>query len=204
MTWGLWWLRSSLRWVFCSSLAATWHVDSKFERACLFRRATVTTITHSSLLPTNGSLPGDPFNLPSTSFHLCSLLSSTICIHLPPHLLLSRPLSGTRELPTLSALSIRAYRPRGLERITFLTSLCQMFMTKIDGTTSLNTKSNNALGLNSTTPHPLILQQISVLREKSCFCWIISSVSFVANVSHFIWNQSYCLHYLSSLSCSGD
>lgn len=49
------------------------------------------------------------------------------------------------ELATLSALSIPAYDPRVLERITFLTSLCQMFMTKIDITSNLTTKSKECI-----------------------------------------------------------
>lgn len=49
------------------------------------------------------------------------------------------------ELTTLSALSIPAYDPRVLERITFLTSLCQMFMTKIDITSNLTTKSKECI-----------------------------------------------------------
>lgn len=42
------------------------------------------------------------------------------------------------ELVTLSVLSIWAYHPRGPERITFLTSPRQMFMTEKDRTSSLH------------------------------------------------------------------
>lgn len=160
---------------------------SRFEHACLLCRAPVRTISHSPLLPTKSSLcMSNPFNPPSPSFHLYSLwaLWTTLCVpissclnylytvHLPRHLLLSLShtvrlslsLSEPCELATLSALCIRAYHPRGLERITFLTSLCQMFMTKIDRTTSLKTKSNNAFSKN-LTPH-LCLSRFLCFRGK--------------------------------------
>lgn len=104
----------------------------------------------------------NPFNPPSRSFHLYSLcaLSTTLCrpipfasttsTHLPRHLLPSR--SEPCEPATLSALSIQAYGPRGLKPITFLTSRCQMFTSKIDKTASLDTKSSNAFSPNLTPP----------------------------------------------------
>lgn len=88
--------------------------------------------------------------LPQLSLYIylstCFSLSRSLSLSLSFSLSLSEPC----EQATLSALSIRAYGPRGLERITFLTSLCQMFMTKIDRTTSLTTESNNAFSLNLT------------------------------------------------------
>ncbi len=122
----------------------------------------------------------NPFNPPSLSFHLCSLraLWTTLCapsrlahslslymylatcfsVTLSVCLSLSEPC----ERATLSSLSIPAYCPRGLERITFLASLCQMFTAKIDRPTSLSTTSNNTFGLDLTPQFPLMLEQISL------------------------------------------
>lgn len=106
----------------------------------------------------------NPFH-PASLFTL-STLDNSFCAHLlcvnylntftsptaslSLSLYFSLSLSEPCELATLSGLSIRAYHPRGQERITFLTSLCQMFMTKIDRTTSNKTKSNNVLVKNLT------------------------------------------------------
>lgn len=113
----------------------------------------------------------NPFNPPSRSFHLYSLcaLSTTLCRPIPfasttstrspLHLLPSR--SEPCEPATLSALSIQAYGPRGLKPITFLTSPCQMFTTKIDKTASLDTKSSSALSPNLTPHFPELFPPIT-------------------------------------------
>lgn len=85
MTQGLWWSRSIFRWIFCSSLTAAWCADDMFEHACLFCRAPVSTITHSSFLPTKSSLHEQPLqssiSLLSSLFTL-STLDNSLCTHL--------------------------------------------------------------------------------------------------------------------------
>ena len=95
--------------------------------------------------------------------------------------------------PSLSGLTVHV----APERITPLTSLCQMFTTKIDRTTNLDAESNNACGLNSTLLFPIYAWAASsVLIGNIRFCLMISPVSFVSNASLFSRNQSCCLHYL--------
>lgn len=100
--------------------------------------------------------PFCPLKALCVSTTLCapiSPLASAISIHFHlSHLILS--LSHVSRRPS-QPFSIRAYRPRGPERITPLTSLCQMFMTKIDRTTNLDAESNNARGLNPTLLFPI-------------------------------------------------
>lgn len=98
-------------------------------------------------------------NSASPSFHLRSLwaLWKTLCVPIssyidylgaftsPPVCLSLNPsLAQPCELVTLSVLSIWAYRPRGPERITFVTSPRQMFMTQLDGMSSLRIQSLHA------------------------------------------------------------
>lgn len=72
-----------------------------------------------------------------------------------------------------------------------------MFMTKIDRTTSLTTKSKNAFSLNLTLHFPIYASaDSSSLKGKIRFCLMISPASFGSDVSRFNWNQSCCLHYL--------
>ena len=181
MTRGLRWLRSIFRWGFCCfffflQLRVVLTTGLSERTPSPFCRAPVSTISHSSLLPTKSALHEQPLqssiSLLSSLFTL-STLDDSLCsldylytFTSPPaplslSLFLSRSvclsLSEPCELATLSALSIWAYRPRGPERITFLTSLCQMFTTKIDGTTSRDTKSNNAFSLNLTPRFWVIL-----------------------------------------------
>lgn len=159
MTQGLRWLRSIFRWIYCSIFTAARYA----ERACLFCRAPVTTITHSSLLPTKSSQHEQSLQsfipLLSSLFTLSALDNSLLAYLLFPQpslyiylsacfsrsVRMSHSLFEACELATLSALSIPAYDPRVLERITFLTSLCQMFMTKIDITSNLTTKSKECI-----------------------------------------------------------
>lgn len=159
MTQGLRWLRSIFRWIYCSIFTAVRYA----EHACLFCRAPVTTITHSSLLPTKSSQHEQSLQsfipLLSSLFTLSALDNSLLAYLLFPQpslyiylsacfsrsVRMSHSLFEACELATLSALSIPAYDPRVLERITFLTSLCQMFMTKIDITSNLTTKSKECI-----------------------------------------------------------
>lgn len=159
MTQGLRWLRSIFRWIYCSIFTAARYA----EHACLFCRAPVTTITHSSLLPTKSSQHEQSLQsfipLLSSLFTLSALDNSLLAYLLFPQpslyiylsacfsrsVRMSHSLFEACELATLSALSIPAYDPRVLERITFLTSLCQMFMTKIDITSNLTTKSKECI-----------------------------------------------------------
>lgn len=159
MTQGLRWLRSIFRWIYCSIFRAARYA----EHACLFCRAPVTTITHSSLLPTKSSQHEQSLQsfipLLSSLFTLSALDNSLLAYLLfpqpslyiylsacfPRSVRMAHSLFEACELATLSALSIPAYNPRVLERITFLTSLCQMFMTKIDITSNLTTKSKKCI-----------------------------------------------------------
>lgn len=151
--------------------------DSGFRLACLSSSSPVSALYNPSCSPLKAACMSKPFNpsyfpslsLPFISFHLqapCTALRAALSscytflpsssppplpFH-PSHPLLYVCLSQPCEPATLSALSIQAYSPRGLERITFLTSPCQMFTTKIDRTAILTATSNNDFSLKTWIP----------------------------------------------------
>lgn len=147
MTRALWWFRAIFRWFFFAASASQVRAALTTGLSAPASLATfpISTITYSFPLTTqklsawaNSSL----LHLPPFISLLTRDNSKVRAVLLPPRLYLSPAalsFSEPCEPVTLTSLSIRAYVPRGLERITCLTSPCQMFMTKINTTCCLNT-----------------------------------------------------------------
>lgn len=127
-----------------------------------------------------------PLNPASPSFHLRSLwaLWKTLCVPIssyidylgaftsPPVCLpLNLSLAQPCELVTLSVLSIWAYHPRDPERITFLTSPRQMFIMKINATSSLHIQSHHAF----------------IKKHKKNYAWVdpVIRKSFLSRIRDF-------------------